>query len=177
MESIIQIFYYISIISGGLLFILLLLSILGGMDLDLDLGVDTEVDAGGLGIVKSGLTFIAIGSYTAKLLLGASTNPILTILLSLISGVAAVFILSYFLRLLLSLQSNVNWDYHQAEGKNAEVYLRIPEEGTGLIKVNINGVNRELKAKASEEIATGSEVLILQVDQEVAEVILYKETK
>ena len=177
MDSIIQIFFYISIFSGGLLLLLLLLSLLGGLDVDLDMGGEADVDSGGLGIIKSGLTFVAFASYTGKLLLAISTNPILTGFLSLLVGVVSVIILSWFLKLLLRLQSDVNWDYHQAEGKNGLVYLRIPEKGTGIVKVDINGVTRELKAKATEKIETGSEILVLQVEEEIAEVILYKETE
>lgn len=173
MDSLIQILLYISIISGGLLSILLLLSLLGGLDLDFDLAGDSDVDTGGLGIVKSGLVFISIGAYVAKILLVASSNPILTVIVSVISGAIAVIILSWFLKLLLRLQSDVNWDFHQAAGKSGKVYLKIPEKGTGIIKVDINGVSREIKARADKEIPTGSEILVLEVKEQIAEVILY----
>lgn len=175
MEAIAQILFYTSIISGGILFLLLLLSLVGGLDLDFDLDINADVDAGGLGLIKSGLTFISIGAYVGKLMLLASKNPTITILVSVVSGAIAVFIVSYFLKLLLKLQSNVNWEFHEAEGKSAKVYLRIPEDGTGIIKVNINGVTRELKAKTvdQKEVATGEEVLVLQVNEEIAEVTLY----
>ncbi|WP_235292648.1 hypothetical protein [Portibacter lacus] len=158
-----------------MLLLLLILSLLGGLDLDFDLGGDTDVDAGGLGIVKSGLTFLAIGAYATKLMLEASANPILTVIVGLGAGAIAVVILSYFLKLLLNLQSEVNWNFHQAEGKSGKVYLRIPGEGTGIIKVKINGVTREIKAKSQneEEIPTGAEILVLAVQDQIAEVILY----
>jgi len=58
--AILEILTYISIFSGGILILLLFLSILGGLDLDFDFpDGDGEVDSsGGIGIVKGGLTFI-----------------------------------------------------------------------------------------------------------------------
>lgn len=178
MEPLIQICLYASIISGGLLAVLMLLSLVGGLDLDIDIDAGgTDVDTGGLGYVKSILTFVTFSSWVAYIMLSAAMNPIVTLIASLGTGILTVLILAWFLRLLLSLQSNVNWELHQAEGKSGKVYLKIPEKGTGLIQVDINGVTRELKAKSSEahEIPTGSEILILEIEEEVAEVILYNE--
>ncbi len=177
MDSLIQISFYISIFAGGLLLILMLLSILGGLDLDLD--VDSggaDVDSGGLGVIKSGLTFLTFSSWVANIMLSAAMNPWLTLVVSLAVGIVTVLILSYFIRLLLKLQSNVNWEFHQAAGKSGKVYLKIPKDGTGLIQVNINGVTRELKATSedSNEIPTGAEVLILEVEEEIAAVTLYE---
>lgn len=177
MESIIQITSYIALVSGSILALLMLLSILGGLDLDVDIdGGDTDVDAGGLGLIKSGLTFITFASWVAYIMLSASINPILTLFASLAVGALTVFILAWFLKFLLGLQSDVNWDFHQAQGKSAKVYLKIPKDGKGIIQVDINGVTREINALSSEnkEISTGSEVLVLEVEDEIAKVVLYE---
>jgi membrane protein implicated in regulation of membrane protease activity len=177
MEQIIQICYYVAIFSGGLLAILLLLSIIGGLDFDLD--VDTggaDVDAGGLGIIKSGLTFLTFSAWVANIMLNSAVNPYLTLVVSLLVGAVTVILLSWVLRFFLKMQSDVNWEFHEAAGKTGKVYLKIPEEGTGLINVEINGIKRELKAKSAEnqEISSGSEILVLDVLEEIAEVTLYK---
>jgi membrane protein implicated in regulation of membrane protease activity len=181
MDNLIQLSFYISLFSGGLLILLLLLSIIGGMDLDFDVGdtdVDTHADAGfgGLGIIKSGLTFLTIGSYVVKLMLAMSINPILTIFAGIVGGVIAVIILSWFLKLLLKNQSNVNWEYYEAEGKTGKVYLKIPSEGTGIVNIEINGVTREIKAKSMDkvDIPTGTSVLVHDVDEEVANVTVFE---
>ncbi len=181
MDNLIQLSFYISIFSGGLLILLLILSIIGGMDLDFDVG-DTDVDThgdtgfGGLGIIKSGLTFLTIGSYVVKLMLAMSISPILTILAGIIAGVIAVLILSWFLNLLLKNQSNVNWEYYEAEGKTGKVYLKIPSDGTGIVNIEINGIVREIKAQSIDkvEIPTGSNVLVHNVEEEIANVTLFE---
>ena len=178
MDSIIQICLYTSIISGGILALLMLLSLAGGLDLDIDIDSGgSDVDSGGLGYVKSILTFVTFSAWVAYIMLSAAMNPIVTIIASLATGTLTVLILAWFLKVLLGLQSNVNWESYEAEGKNGKVYLKIPEKGTGLIQVDINGVTRELKARSKEdaEIPTGSEILILDIIEEVAEVIIYRE--
>ncbi len=177
MDTLIQICFYTAIFSGGTLFLLLILSLFGGLDVDLDFEAgDVDVDTGGLGIVKSVLAFLTFSAWMGYVLLNASVNPIVTLVASLATGIATVFILSWFFRFLLKMQSNVNWSYLDASGKPGKVYLKIPEDGTGLIQVKINGVMRELKAKSSDakEIPTGSDILILEIDEEIAEVILHE---
>ena len=177
MDTIIQISFYTSLICGTLLALFMLLSLLGGLDLDFEINtVETDVGTGGLGVLKSGLAFLTFTSWVANILLSASVNPLLTLFVSVAVGVLVVFLMTYFLKFLLGLQSNVNWDFHQAEGKSGKVYLKIPEKGTGLIQIDINGVTRELKAKSNDNsvIPSGSEILVLEVEKEIAEVTLYK---
>ncbi len=177
MELLIQISYYVAIFSGGLLTLLLLLSLIGGIDMEMDIDVgNIDIDAGGLGIVKSILTFLTFFSWVAYILLNAAVNPILTLLVSIGVGIGTVLILAWVLRFFLRMQSNVNWEFHEAEGKTGKVYLKIPEKGTGIVNIEINGVNRELKAVSLDEveIPSGSEILVHQVAEEIAKVTLYK---
>lgn len=171
-ERMVEILTYISFISGGLLVLLLLLSIVGGMDLDLDF--DTDADAGGLGYLKGGLTFVCIGSWILNILLAGSMNPALAILIGLVSGAVAAWLLSLFLRFLLSQQEEVNWSVHEALFEDGKVYLRIPAGGTGLVQVEIKGGLRELKARsaAGQEIPTGATVTVREVEGEVVVVDL-----
>ncbi len=165
----ITILTWISFITGGLLIILLLLSLLGGLELDFDLGGDTDVetDSGGLGVVKSVLTFISIASWVVKLVLLTDRNPAMAFGIGIVSGLAAVFFLSLLLRALLRNQENVNWKPQDATYEKAHVYLRIKKNELGLIKVNINGAIRELKARShGEDIATGAQVVVDSVDDE-----------
>jgi membrane protein implicated in regulation of membrane protease activity len=174
MDTLIQFSLYSGIATGGLMIILLLLSLLGG--LDIDFGGDSDIDTGGgLGILKSVLAFFAVASLSVYVMLLSSVNLWLTFTLAVVAGVLAVIFLSWFLKMLLGLQSNVNWDFHEAEGKNGKVYLKIPTEGTGIIQVDINGVTRDMKAKSKDgiEIPTGAEILILEANEEIAEVVLY----
>ncbi len=160
----IAILTWISIICGGILVFLLLLSILGGLDLDIDIGADVDVDGGGdAGIIKGILTFISVGSWVIKIILEFDKNPVYAFSIGIVAGIIAVFLLNLMLKLLLKNQENVNWQAEDAIAKEAKVYLKIPADaGYGVIKVDINGVYREIKAITTnqEEIPTGMLVVI-----------------
>jgi len=155
---------YIALICGGLLLLLLLLSILGGLDLDLDL----DVDADGLGAVKSVLTFFSIGAWVVRLVLISEANPVLAFVVGAAAGAVGVYVLSLILKFLLSQQSNVNWSVHDAIMEQGTVYLRIPAGGEGLVRVNVKGTKRELKARsnATEDIPTGAPIVVDEIDED-----------
>jgi membrane protein implicated in regulation of membrane protease activity len=152
-------------ISGGLLVIMLLLSLLSGLDLDIDFG---DGDDGG-GILKPTLVFFSIGAYIVRGFLMAESNPILALIAGVISGGIAVFVLSIALKWILTQQENVNWSKKDALYKNGKTYLKIPTDGSGLIHIDINGVTREFKAKTNDndEIPTGTEIQVEKIDGEV----------
>jgi hypothetical protein len=153
---------YIALICGGLLLILLLLSILGGLDLDLDL----DVDADGLGAVKSVLTFFSIGAWVVRLVIISEANPVMAFVVGAAAGAVGVYVLSLILKFLLSQQSNVNWTVHDAIMEKGTVYLRIPAGGEGLVRVNVKGTKREFKARsnATEDIPTGAPIVVEDID-------------
>jgi len=74
----ITILTWVSIIAGGILILMMLLSIIGGLDLDLDVDIgstDVETDAGGLGVIKGFLTFVSVSSWIIKVLLAFDKHP------------------------------------------------------------------------------------------------------
>jgi len=156
---------YISLISGGILVLMLMLSMLAGLDFDIDFG-DVDVDAGGMGILKGGLTFLSIGSYVVRAVMLTDSNPILAFTIGAIVGAIAVFLLSMMLKWLLSQQSNVNWKITDALYQKGKVYLKIPKGGEGIVQVNLNGVMREMKARAidKKDVPTGSEIQVEKVE-------------
>lgn len=139
--------------------------------MDIDIG-DTEVDAdgGGLGLIKGFLTIISVASWVMKIMLGSEQNPAIAAGVGVVSGLIAFFILSKLFQLLMRNEENVNWTMDDALFSEGSVYSRIPSEGSGIINVSINGVNRELKAKSSEslEIKTGSTITVISVEGEYA---------
>jgi len=160
----IEILTYLSIITGGILIFLMLLSIVGGLDLDFDVdGGDGDADSsGGIGIIKGALTFISVSSWIIKVILATKTYPLLAIVGGFVGGYIAVVILNKIFKLLLTQTENVNWEPLDAIHQSGKVYLKIPGEGSGIIQVLINGVMRELKAKSinETEIATGESVFV-----------------
>ena len=168
----ISILTWVSIITGGILVLLLLISIIGGMDFDLDIG-DTEVesDGAGLGVIKGFLTLVSVASWVIKIFLAAEKHVGIAVGIGLLSGISAFLLLNYLLKLLLRNEENVNWSIDDALFQQGEVYLKIPgNEDNGLIHVNINGALRELKAKSFDKklIATGATITVVDTDGEFA---------
>ena len=155
---------YISLICGGLLVLLLLLGIIGGLDLDIDLDADTSSAGGGVdvGLVKGGLTFLSIGSWTAKLILLSTANPVTAIVSGVAAGAVAVYLMKKVVRLLLRQEENVNWMAEDAILQPGRVYLRIPATGEGIVRVSVKGGMREFKARSAEgtELPTGTPILV-----------------
>jgi len=169
----IELLTWISLISGGILVILLLLSLIGGLDLDFDVdaGVETDTDTGNIGIVKGLLTFVSIGSWVVKLVLAVDQNPIIAFGGGIVAGLIAVFLLNALLRFFLNNQVNVNWSHSEALFQEGKVYLKVPAaEGQGIIQVKIKGALRELKAKTNEDIdiPTGSLVIVEDIVDDIA---------
>ncbi len=159
-----EILMWVSFISGGLLILLMLLSLLGGLDLDVDFG-DADIDSGGLGLLKGGLTFISVCSWVVRLVLDTSSSITVAIVSGFLSGIIGVLILSWLFRILLRNQEEVNWDPDMAVGNTGKVYLKIPKGGSGIVKVKIHGAIRELKAVSQEdEIPTGAEIYVNDYD-------------
>lgn len=160
---------WISIFAGGLLVLLMLLSLLGGLDLDIDVGgSEIDTDGSGIGFVKGFLTFISVGSWVMKIMVGSEQNPAIAAAIGVVAGLAAFWLLSKVFKLLLRNESNVNWSMDDALFSDGEVYLKIPKDGSGLVTVEINGVNRELKAKSSNdnELSTGTKISVISVEGE-----------
>lgn len=183
MQEILNILFWIGTLAGGLLILLLLLSIFSGMDIggevDVDLGMDADVDAGGdfdahtdadisdgsLGIIKTLLTFISVGAFTARaIFLNTSWSWTIVIFTALAAGAVAVLLLTWFFRWLLRNQEEGTWHLWQAEGKAGTVYVPIPPGGKGRVIVKIDNVNREVSARAKNghTLSTHEKVMVLE---------------
>lgn len=167
----ISILLYISLITGGILFLSLILSLVAGLDLDFDVDFDGD---GGVGYFKGGLAFISIGTYVVRTVLISSENIYLAIGAGLLAGIITILILSAFLKWLISQQEEVNYRNEDALFQTGTVYLKIPKGGQGIIRVKIKGVERELKAtsKSLQDIPTGAHIIVESVDDDIAQVSL-----
>ena len=176
MQEILNLLFWAGTIAGGLLILLLLISIFGSMDI----GGDVDVDAGGdmdahadasdagLGIVKTLLTFISVGAFTARaILLNTSWSWTLVIITALVAGGIAVLLLTWFFRWLLRNQEEGTWRLWQAEGKMGTVYVPIPPGGKGRVIVKIDNVNREMDARTANgrTLATHEKVMVVEAKE------------
>jgi len=174
MQDILNLLFWAGTIAGGLLILLLLISIIGGMDIggdvDVDAGGDMDAHAGGagdagLGLLKTLLTFISVGAFTARaIFLNTSWSWTLVVITALIAGAAAVLLLTWFFGWLLRNQEEGTWHLWQAEGKMGSVYVPIPPDGKGRITVMIDNVNREMAARAENGRALGTHEKVMVVE-------------
>lgn len=183
MQDIIVSLFWLGALTGGLLIILLLISIIGGMDFEADADVDGwgghdgSAD-GSIGIVKGGLTLISVAALTARAILLNTTLPWFPVfLLAVLAGIVSVALLSWFFRWLLRNQEDGNWTLADAEGKVGQVYVPIPPEGEGRITIEINDTNREVTAKAKNgmSLETNRKVLVVDSQEDLVWVIPYDE--
>jgi hypothetical protein len=169
-----EILTYISLIAGGLLILLLLLGIIGGVDLDLDAdagadaGADSDPGTGGIGLIKGGLTFFAIGAWVLRLMLLTSANPVMATVVGVAAGAVAVYVMSFVVRYMMRFEARVNYKTEDALFREGKVYLRIPPAGEGIVRIKLaNGV-REFKARSSlqTELPTGADVIVEDVQSD-----------
>lgn len=158
----------ISLVTGGLLFVLLLLSIIGGLDLDVDFDFDVDVDAGSLGLLKSVLTFVSIGAWVVRIALLTSASPTLAFVFGIVAGAVAVYLLSALLRFLLRQQAFVNVTEQDALFQPGKVYVKIPAGGYGLANVKVKGRYREFKARTADgsELPTGAPIQVVEITED-----------
>ncbi|MEM8890726.1 MAG: NfeD family protein [Bacteroidota bacterium] len=175
MENLIPILTWVAVFSGGLLIFLMLFSIVGGMDLDLDVDASTDAgggDTGGIGYLKGGLTLISVTTWVMKIVLLSQQNIGVALVIGLAIAFVALWILNYVFRFLLRNEENVNWSLEDALEQRGEVYLRIPAGGEGIVNVLVNGVNRELKAVSDnkDEIKTGEKIYVTGIQGDIVKV-------
>ena len=163
---------WVSIIAGGILVLLLLLSLLGGLDIDVDIdtGGETDTSAGGIGLMKGALTFVSVSSWVMKILMVGQQGKTLSIVVGVLSGIFAFALLNYLFKALLKNEENVNWEMRDALFQRGTTYLKIPAGGEGIVQVDIRGATRELKAKSNsgEEIKTGESIVVVDIFNEFA---------
>ena len=175
MESI---FFVCSVAGGSLLVLQFLFSLIGGntdvdVDADLDLDVEFEADSGDAfvkllsiktivgGITFFGLTGLAAGEF------GLSAN--VSLILAVVAGLTAVYVMAHLMRALHGLQSRGNVDLSNAQGAQGRCYLRIPERGKGTGKITLTVQGRKVECDAvteGPEIPTGATVQVIGLRSE-----------
>lgn len=178
--DIVNLLLWIGTAAGGLMILLMLASILGGVDLgeaDVDIDLDGDADPG-LGVVKSVLTFVSVSSFTARaIMLNSSISLIFIIGASIIAGCIAVMILAVLFRFLLSQQETGNWNMTDAVGLPANVYIPIKKNGFGRVIVKIDNADREINARGEngKAISTNTRVLVIDANEDHLTVVPVKE--
>ena len=112
---------------------------IGTPDVDID-GINDDPITGIAGLkvltLRGALVFLAIGSWTAFLLV-SSIGIWWGLLIGMVVGVGAAFIQALAFRATLRLESAGNMDYSNAVDKAGTVYIRIPKQRTGKGKISM----------------------------------------
>lgn len=155
-------YFVIAVIGTVLLLISVIMMIVGasdgGPDFDTDADMDGELDTAtdtGLTLfsTKALVTFFAIGGWTGVAMLTSGIATWISIVVSLVVGLAAYFLVWGAIKLMLKLQDNGNLDYAKGVGMEATVYVSIPpaRSGRGKITFNLQGRYTEADAMTDEK--------------------------
>lgn len=157
-----QIYYCIAIAATVILLIQSILLFFGiGVDSDADGGggdSDGNFDTdGGLSLftIRGIVAFFTMGGWTGVLLSSVGTADWITIVVSLIVGAAALFVIALIMKAFTKLQSNGSMDLANAIGKTATVYLKIPPKGEGKGKITLTFGGRFVEIDAISDSEKG----------------------
>ena len=136
LDTFARIYAFIAIPSTLVLIVQTILLMIGlndgdeGLDLT-DNGIsDTPGDGGSDGLalfsIRGIMALLTVGGWSGLALYASGVNRPLTILISAVCGVAALFAIAYLMRAAMKLQSNGNISLSHAIGKTGRVYIPIP---------------------------------------------------
>lgn len=169
-----EIYWYVAIISTGLLGLIIILNIIG-IDLD-EIDFDTDLDFFSF---NSLVGFFCVAGWVGYL--GGRTTDFeewillgLSILLGLMTYVGSILIL----KKMKNWESSGNIDIKNAVGTVGKVYLGIPakDEGEGQVEILIQGRLKIMRAiSLSEPMQTGDKVLVYDIEDNKLVVTPYTE--
>ena len=156
--------------------ILLVIGISFGGDVDSDVDADGDVDGdfeahdiAGLRLftVRGIVAMLAIGGWVGVALCDADAHPAVSVICATVSGLLALFIAAYVIKLSLRLQDDGNMNVKNAVAHTATVYIPIPpaRSGTGKVTMNLQERFVELDAMtdSNEKLSTGTMVQVVSV--------------
>lgn len=175
-ESALETFYWL--LALGSTGLLLLLSLLSALHSSIDWHIDFDTDhPGGELSWKAILVLLAVGGWTGVLTL--KELPSLTWaspIFALVLGFSAFFLTLWILKKLKKLESSGTLQLENAIGKVGNIYLTIPENGTGQVQLSLQGRLVILDAISEEGVLpTGTQVLVYDVQGGKLVVTRYEE--
>lgn len=174
MSLLMQIFWGCAIVGSLVMVIQLLLSIIGGGDVDVDSDVDIfsadGLDASTLAdlfTLKNLVNFFVGFGWSGVTFRQYIDNSAVLLLVATLFGLLFIAIFLFIYKSIMKLESNSAVGAEACVGKMADVYLRIPAArgGKGKIQISLNGVAREFDAitDATENIPSGAVVFVEEV--------------
>lgn len=175
----IEVIYWASATIGGTLFILRLIMVFagGGDSHDgLDTALDTTLDASHADHASADVSFklLSLQGLTAFFmmfglvglaLLKAGLPVLVTVIGGMLAGFATVAVVSAIFTQMKRLQTDGTLNIQNTIGKDGEVYLTIPKNGSGQVQIIVQGSLKIFDAISGNEasIATGEKVHVVGV--------------
>ena len=178
LDTFARIYAFIAIPSTLVLVVQTILLMIGmndgddGLDLT-DNGIaDTPGDGGSDGLalfsIRGIMAMLTVGGWSGLALYASGVNRPLTILISAVCGIAALFGIAYLMRATMKLQSSGNISLSHAIGKTGRVYIPIPPSTQGSGKITLTLQERFLEADAvttaERKLVTGEAVRVVATD-------------
>ena len=116
--------------------------------------------------VRSVIAFFTFFGWTGVLALHGGASVLVTVILSSLSGMAAMLLVAFMMFWFSRLTQSGTLDIQEAVHKRGEVYLPVPAHklGVGKVHVQLKGSLREMDAVTDgDALSTGTPVRILEV--------------
>jgi hypothetical protein len=103
--------------------------------------------------MRNMVAFICMFGWTGIVMLEYTTSKMLICLISFIVGCFAMLVMALSFKIVMGLQTSGNINEASFVGKEATVYIAIPEKGKGIGKINFNigGTLQERQAISNNE--------------------------
>lgn len=117
--------------------------------------------------VRGIIAFFAVGSWCGLAATELGAPPALAVGVALLCGFGALVLVAVLMRAMNRLQQSGNLDLHNAVGKQAQVYVRIPENGHGKVTLVFQERFEECDAVSSAApLAAGTAVTVVGLADE-----------
>ena len=123
--------------------------------------------------IRSIVAFGTLFSWAGSLYVMGATTPALAVLYSTLWGLVAMFLVSYLMYALLRLQETVKVSLWSTVGEEATVYMNVPEDGVGKVRVLVQGTISFVNARSvdGEPLMAGKTVRVVDVVDEKTVVV------
>jgi hypothetical protein len=115
--------------------------------------------------LRSLIAFGTLFSWAGTLYLAGGTNTVLAISLSALWGLGSMFVVSLLLYWLVRLEETGNLKLASALHEEAMVYIDLPVQGSGQIRVKVDGMIQYVKARSitGEPMKRGTKVKVVGI--------------
>lgn len=150
-----QVFWGIALFGSVFLILQVILMFIGlEHDGDFDHSVETHDGSHGfltglnIFTLRNMIAFLCMFGWTGVVMIGNGSSYIATCIVATIVGLFSSLIMALFMKFLYSLQASGNTDENSLVGKQAMVYIVIPEKGKGIGKINFVTGSKVLERQA-----------------------------